>query len=141
MSKKRLQQNSPSGAARTETAEVSSPTASLRPLTPEMTGRLNGQLKELRLPTFRENFRPLADQAAREGMNYVQYLAELTSRECQARNHSRIQRLLRSSRLLPGKTWEQFQWSRVPLQVGRQLQSLRDGTRAGAHSRATWRSG
>jgi DNA replication protein DnaC len=90
--------------------------------------RLHQQLKELRLPTFREQFQPLADQAAREGLSYPQYLAELTSRECQARNHSRVQRLLRNSRLLPGKTWDQFQWSRLPLQVARQLQSLREGT-------------
>jgi DNA replication protein DnaC len=93
-----------------------------------MTARLNEQLKELRLPTFREHFQSLADQAGREGLSYPQYLAELTSRECQARNHSRIQRLLRNSRLLPGKTWDQFSWSRVPLQVARQLQGLRDGT-------------
>ncbi len=93
--------------------------------TPE---RLNAQLKDLRLPMFRENFQALADQAVREGLSHPQYLAELTNRECQARNHSRIQRLLRNSRLLQGKTWDQFQWSRVPLQVARQLQSLRDGT-------------
>jgi len=89
---------------------------------------LNEQLKELRLPTFREQFQPLAERAAREGLSYPQYLAELTSRECQSRNHSRVQRLLRNSHLLPGKTWDQFQWSRVPLQVTRQLQSLREGT-------------
>ena len=93
-----------------------------------MTARLSDQLKELRLPTFREQFQTLAEQATREGMSYPHYLAELTSRECQTRNHSRVQRLLRNSRLLPGKTWEQFSWSRVPLQVARQLQSLREGT-------------
>jgi DNA replication protein DnaC len=89
---------------------------------------LNDQLKELRLPTFREQFQTLAEQATREGLSYPQYLAELASRECQTRNHSRVQRLLRHSRLLPGKTWDQFTWSRVPLSVARQLQSLRDGT-------------
>jgi DNA replication protein DnaC len=92
------------------------------------TERLATQLKELRLPTFRENFQALADQAVREGLSHSQYLAELASRECQTRNHSRVQRLLRNSRLLAGKTWDQFQWSRVPLQVTRQLQSLREGT-------------
>jgi DNA replication protein DnaC len=89
---------------------------------------LQAQLKELRLPTFRESFQALADQAVREGLSHPQYLAELTSRECQTRNHSRVQRLLRNSRLLAGKTWDQFQWSRVPLQVTRQLHSLREGT-------------
>jgi DNA replication protein DnaC len=93
-----------------------------------MTRRLNEQLKDLRLPTIREHFQSVADQATREGATHPQYLAELVSRECQARNHSRIQRLLRGSRLPCGKTWDQFTWSRVPLQVARQLQSLQEGT-------------
>jgi DNA replication protein DnaC len=90
--------------------------------------RLNEQLKDLRLPTFREQFQTLAEQATREGLSYSHYLAELADRECQTRSHSRVQRLLRNSRLLRGKTWDQFTWSRVPLPVARQLQSLREGT-------------
>jgi DNA replication protein DnaC len=96
--------------------------------TSELAERLNAQLKELRLPMFRESFQSLADQAVREGLSHPHYLAALTSRECEARNHSRIGRLLRNARLLPGKTWDQFQWSRVPLQVARQFQSLREGS-------------
>jgi DNA replication protein DnaC len=131
MSKNRARKNPPSKAAG---SNLSLTPANTHPPSPPPTPtgdtaeRLNEQLKELRLPTIREQFQPLADQAAREGLSYPQYLAELTSRECQARNHSRVQRLLRNSHLLPGKTWEQFQWSRVPLQVARQLQSLREGT-------------
>ena len=129
MSKSRVRKNSPPA----EAGRGASPAATLpnpppSPPPGQTTERLHAQLKELRLPTFREQFQPLADQAAREGLSYPHYLAELTSRECQTRNHSRVQRLLRNSRLLPGKTWDQFQWSRVPLQVARQLQSLRDGT-------------
>jgi DNA replication protein DnaC len=90
--------------------------------------RLNEHLKDLRLPTFREQFQTLAEQATREGLSYPHYLAELAQRECQSRRHSRVQRLLRNSRLLRGKSWDQFTWSRVPLQVARQLQSLREGT-------------
>jgi len=97
-------------------------------LSAETTRRLSEQLKELRLPTFREHYQTLADQAVRESLSHSHYLAELVSRECQTRNHSRIARLLRNSRLLLGKTWEQFQWSRVPLQVARQMQSLREAT-------------
>lgn len=129
MSKNRVRKNSPPAAAGpspSPAAAISNPPPP--PPTGETAERLNAQLKELRLPTFRDQFQPLADQAAREGLSYPQYLAELTSRECQTRNHSRVQRLLRNSRLLPGKTWDQFQWSRVPLQVARQLQSLREGT-------------
>jgi DNA replication protein DnaC len=131
MSKNRVRKNSPpvaAGPIPSQAAEIANPPSLLPIPTGPPTERLNAQLKELRLPTFREQFQPLADQAAREGLSYPQYLAELTSRECQTRNHSRVQRLLRNSRLLPGKTWDQFQWSRVPLQVARQLQSLREGT-------------
>jgi DNA replication protein DnaC len=131
MSKNRVRKNSLPG----ETALSPPPAAAIpNPPPPPTTSlgepipRLNDQLKELRLPTFREHFQSLADRAAREALSYPQYLAELTSRECQARNHSRVQRLMRKSLLLAGKTWDQFQWTRVPLQVARQLQSLRDGT-------------
>lgn len=122
MSKNRVHKQAPS-----ETA-ISNPPVRATTAASDLTMRLNEQLKDLRLPTFREQFQTLAEQATREGLTYPQYLAELVSRECQTRNHSRIQRLWRNSRLLPGKTWEQFQWSRVPLQVTRQLQNLRDGT-------------
>ena len=131
MSKNRARKNSPPGAmgpSPSPAATIPTPPSPPPNPTGETTERLNEQLKELRLPTFREQFQPLADQAVREGLSYPQYLAELTSRECQSRNHSRVQRLLRNSHLLQGKTWDQFQWSRVPLQVARQLQSLREGT-------------
>jgi DNA replication protein DnaC len=117
----------PSSSAASEPATPQPPPVSLA-ATATRTARLTDQLKELRLPTFREQFQLLAEQATREGLSYPQYLAELASRECQTRNHSRVQRLLRHSRLLPGKTWDQFTWSRVPLSVARQLQNLRDGT-------------
>lgn len=124
MSKHRARKN----ALPAESNLSPSPAAPPPTTTGDPSARLNEQLKELRLPTFREQFQLLADQAVREGLSHPQYLAELTSRECQARNHSRVQRLLRNARLIQGKTWDQFQWPRVPLQVARQLQSLREGT-------------
>lgn len=128
MSKQNGPPNSPTTASRQAPEKQVNNSARPTQSPPSKPHRLNDQLKDLRLPTFRENFQSLADQAVREGLDHVQYLAELTSRECQSRNHSRIQRLLRNSRLLPAKTWEQFQWSRVPLQVARQVLTLRDGT-------------
>ena len=131
MSKHRTRQQAPSETAGPKPAPAATtPHAPTPPSIPpsDTTALLNEQLKELRLPTFREQFQSLADQATREGLSYPHYLAELVSRECQTRNHSRVQRLLRNSRLVQGKTWAQFNWSRVPLQVARQLQSLREGT-------------
>jgi DNA replication protein DnaC len=90
--------------------------------------RLAEQLKELRLPTMREAHQALADQAARERWTHTRYLAELTERECQVRTQNRVTRLLRNSQLLPGKSWSQFQWSRLPLEVVRQFELLRTGS-------------
>src|SRR5712672_1513743 len=88
--------------------------------------RVRDHLKELRLPTIREHFASQAERAAKENLSYPHYLAELTSRECEARTQGRIRRLLRNSRLALPKTWDQFEWTRVPLAVARQCQSLRD---------------
>ena len=89
---------------------------------------LQEQFRELRLPMFREHFRSLADRATRESWSHPQYLAELTRLECQARRESRIQRLLEQSRLPRAKTWDNFDWKRIPLSVARQAESLRDGS-------------
>lgn len=90
--------------------------------------RLTEQFRELRLPMFRENFETLADRAIQENLTHTQYLAELTELECQARRESRISRLLSQSRLPASKTWSNFDWSRLPLQISRQFETLRDGS-------------
>jgi DNA replication protein DnaC len=94
---------------------------------PSAQDRLTEQLRELRLPAFRDHYQSQADQAARENLSYPQYLAALTSRECEARTQGRIRRLASASRLPSGKTWDQFRWSRLPKNVQQQFQSLRDG--------------
>jgi len=91
------------------------------------TSKLSDQLKELRLPTFREVHTAVGEQAARERWTHTQFLSDLVSQECQSRNQSRIVRLMRNSRLLVGKTWEQFDWSRLPLHVTQQFETLRSG--------------
>ncbi len=96
--------------------------------TPGSNEELKEQFRELRLPMFREHFRSLADQAIRESWSHPQYLAELTRLECQMRRQRRIQRLLEQSRLPRAKTWDSFDWKRIPLTVARQAESLRDGS-------------
>jgi DNA replication protein DnaC len=34
---------------------------------------------------------------------------------------------MRNANLLPGKTWDQFNWSRLPLHVTQQFETLRQG--------------
>jgi len=80
------------------------------------------------MPMFRENFASLAEKAVQESNSHIEYLSELTGLECQARRESRIARLMQQSRLPSSKTWSNFKWSRLPLQVTRQMESLRDGS-------------
>lgn len=94
---------------------------------PPVEERLIEQLRELRLPLFRDHFQSQADQAAKENLSYLDYLESLTSLECEARTQGRIRRLAAASRLPAGKTWDQFQWSRLPKLAQQQFQALRDG--------------
>jgi DNA replication protein DnaC len=103
-----------------------------RPATTRGRAKLNSQLteqfRELRLPMFREHFESLAERAVQEPLSHTKYLSELTDLECQARRESRVARLMHQSRLPSSKTWHNFQWTRLPLQVARQMESLRDGS-------------
>ena len=118
--------------AESSRAPSSSETSNPRPLAlpprPVANEELQEQLRELRLPMFREHFQRLGEQAARESLSYPQYLAELARLECQTRRQRRIQKLLEQSRLPREKTWENFDWKRIPLAVARQAESLRDGS-------------
>jgi DNA replication protein DnaC len=89
---------------------------------------LTEQFRDLRLPMFREHFASLAEKAVQESISHLEYLSELTELECQTRRESRIARLLRDSRLPTSKTWSNFDWTRLPLTVARQMESLRDGS-------------
>jgi len=110
---------------RTNQAGGAAPNHSTPP--PATTDRLTEQLRELRLPAFRDHYQSQAEQAARENLSYPQYLEALSSRECEARTQGRIRRLATASHLPAGKTWDQFRWSRLPKNVQQQFQALRDG--------------
>ena len=87
---------------------------------------LTEQLRELRMPTIREAFQETATRAAVENLSHVDYLSELTNLECEVRREGRIKRLMTRSKLPLGKSWESFDFDRLPLQVKRQLETLRD---------------
>jgi len=94
----------------------------------KLNAQLTEQFRELRLPMFREHFESLAERAVQEPLGHTEYLSELTELECQARRESRITRLMQQSRLPSSKTWDNFKWTRLPIQVARQMESLRDGS-------------
>ncbi len=89
---------------------------------------LTNHLRELRLPSFRDYYEPLARQAEQETHSYEQYLLELANRECETRRANRIETYLRQSRLPLEKTLESFDLKRLPAKASRQVRSLADGS-------------
>ena len=89
--------------------------------------RLEGQLRELHLPTIRSSYEEMARQAEQETLSYERYLLELCAQECQQRRAKRIARLLRQSWLPLEKSLETFDLKRLPPKVARQVQGLRAG--------------
>ncbi len=92
-----------------------------------MNPTLADQLRELRLPAFRDNYEPLARQAEQETLSYEQYLQELAIRECETRRVNRIETMLRQSKLPLEKTLESFDMKRLGTKLSRQVRSLADG--------------
>ena len=88
---------------------------------------LANHLRELRLPSFRDHYEPLARQAEQDTLSYEQYLLELANRECETRRSNRIETMLRQSRLPLEKTLDNFELKRLPAKVSRQVRSLTDG--------------
>jgi DNA replication protein DnaC len=93
-----------------------------------MKAQLIENLKELHLPTMRGCFEAQARQAQQESQSYEQYLLGLTEREIEARRDRRIERLLRESRLPPGKDLQALDLKRLPPKAVQQIRALTDGT-------------
>ena len=117
-------------ATRTRQAKVMPKTASPKTAIPkiDLPSQLTEQFRELRLPTIRDQFLEAATRAATENLSHLEYLSELATVECETRRFGRIRRLLTRSRLPFGKTWDNFKFDRLPLNVTRQLETLRDGS-------------
>lgn len=84
-------------------------------------------LRSLRLPTMQRVSEELAGRAEKEAWSYVQYLHALAELEVQERRQRRIERHLRESDLLPGKTLATLDRSKLPAKVQRALPSLCEG--------------
>jgi DNA replication protein DnaC len=86
-----------------------------------------GHLKDLHLPTVRACFEAEADLARRNGLSFEQYLLEVLQREQEARRQSRVERLLRESRLPLEKTMASFDLSRLPQKIATHINVLVQG--------------
>ena len=92
-----------------------------------MNQTLTTQLRELRLPSFRDHYEPVARQAEQDTLSYEQYLLELANRECETRRVNRIETMLRQSKLPLEKTLDSFDMKRLGTKLSRQVRSLADG--------------
>jgi len=88
---------------------------------------LDNLLKQLRLPVFRDNYIELAGQAAKDDMSYIDYLLHLARSEAQIRRYNQIQRLIKTSKLPLEKTFENFDFKRLPLGITQQVKVLSEG--------------
>jgi DNA replication protein DnaC len=95
--------------------------------TTEVQACLQRELRELRLPMFRENFAEVAHWAAAESLGCEDFLLELCRRECAERRNRRIERYLKDSGLPLEKDLASYRLQRLPALVRRQVSSLLDG--------------
>ena len=85
-------------------------------------------LKQLHMPTVRNCYEQIADQARKESLSYEQYFLELLILECDVRRQNRISRNLRASKLPPSKTFANFDKKRLPKKVATHLNVLTNGS-------------
>jgi DNA replication protein DnaC len=93
----------------------------------DVTAALTRCLQELRLATMRGQYEEVVRQATAETWGYPDFLLELAQRECQQRQHNRIERLLKASRLHLEKSWSALDLKRLPAKVAQQLRGLLSG--------------
>jgi len=94
----------------------------------QMEANLTECLKELHLPTVRECYEEQAEVSRRESYSYERYLSELMELEREARRQSRVERLLRESRLPLEKSLGSFDRKRLPRKVDGQVSTLAEGS-------------
>ena len=93
------------------------------------TARLALMLTELRLPTIKAIWPQFTEQADQEGWPAARLLAALVEHELAERGARRIERHLAEARLPPGKTFETFDFTTVPMVSKAQVTALASGDR------------
>ena len=85
-------------------------------------------LKELRLTRIGQTYEAYATRAVKESLSYERYLYELVEEEYEVRRRSRIERLLKESRLPLEKSFEAFDKKRLPWKVIQMVNTLTEGS-------------
>lgn len=79
------------------------------------------------MPTIRDEYESAAQRARQESLSYERYLRDLAEREVEARRSSRIERLLRESKLFLEKSLSTLDLRRLPQKATQQVRSLLEG--------------
>lgn len=91
------------------------------------THSLDMMLRQLRMPSMLREYRPLAKTGEQQQWSYEQYLRALLELELSDRSERRKKRLLKSSGLPDGKTFDTLDEKKLPLKVRKQVPPLLDG--------------
>jgi DNA replication protein DnaC len=75
---------------------------------------LESYLRQLKLPTFAQNYAAMASDAARSGLSCERYLLALCQAELAQRDANRVERCIAQAKLPVLKELSQFDWSCVP---------------------------
>jgi DNA replication protein DnaC len=82
---------------------------------------------------MRHDYESAAARARQESVSYEHYLLDLAERECESRRASRVERLLRDSRLFMEKSLSTLDLKRLPPKAAQQVRSLLEGDFVGRH--------
>ena len=88
---------------------------------------LNGTLKNLCLTLFVEHYQTEAERCEKEGIDHVGYLTALARGEWERRQHQRIERLLKHSKIPRDKRLSDFEITRIPGLSPSLIHRLADG--------------
>lgn len=75
---------------------------------------LESYLRQLRLPTFIQNYQPFAADAAANQLDYTRYLLALTEQEVTKREQNQLQKRLKAARFPLVKELASFDFSAIP---------------------------
>ncbi len=96
--------------------------------TKEVKATLNEHLRNLRMPAIREGYESAARRAAKDDLGYEAYLLDLVKQESQMREQTRIDRVLRQSKLPLDKNLSSFDLKRLPSKLVQPIRTLLDGS-------------
>ena len=75
---------------------------------------LEHRLKMLKLPTFLREYEKVARQSAREGLDYVQFLARLVELELIDRERRLVERRIKAAKFPTVKSVDSFEFKAIP---------------------------